>query len=65
MRYDAIKSPHHHLCSETSDMLKDYFDPELDNLLKAYFSAKSIHGFNIRELHLQIVGDFLNDDLTT
>jgi len=46
-------------------MLKYYFDPELDNLLKAYFSAKSIHGFNIRELHLQIVGDFLNDDLTT
>lgn len=58
MRYDGILDRHHHLyCAET-DKIEDYFDEELDQLLKAYFKKKEISGFEIRDIILQIKGDF-------
>jgi Fur family peroxide stress response transcriptional regulator len=58
MRYDAIVKPHHHLyCAET-DRIEDYFDPELDQLLKDYFDRKKPGGFEISDIRLQITGNF-------
>jgi len=58
MRYDAVLNNHHHIyCAET-DRIEDYFDEELDEMLKAYFRKKNLHGFEIENIILQIKGNF-------
>lgn len=60
MRYDAIMQKHHHLyCSET-DKIEDYEDPELDKIIFDYFSKKKIKGFSVKDISLQITGEFKN-----
>jgi Fur family peroxide stress response transcriptional regulator len=58
MHYDGIVENHHHLYCVDSDRIEDYNDSELDHLLKSYFEKKSIPGFNIQEIKVQINGDF-------
>jgi len=58
MRYDAIEQSHHHLYSAQTDRMEDYFDEELDQWLKEYFSRKHIKGFKIQDIKLQITGIF-------
>ena len=58
MRYDAVLKNHHHIyCAET-DRIEDYFDEELDELLKSYFRKKQLPGFEIENIILQIKGNF-------
>jgi Fur family peroxide stress response transcriptional regulator len=58
MRYDGILDSHHHLyCAET-DRIEDYFDEELDHTLQAYFRQKEIPGFEIRDIILQVNGNY-------
>ena len=58
MRYDGILDSHHHLyCAET-ERIEDYFDEELDEVLKEYFKRKGVSDFKIRDIILQINGDF-------
>ncbi len=58
MRYDGILDSHHHLyCAET-ERIEDYFDEELDEVLKEYFKRKGVSNFEIRDIILQINGDF-------
>ena len=59
MRYDAILNKHHHLYCSKSDRIEDYFDENLDSLLKNYFRKKKILGFKIEEIKLQINGKFI------
>lgn len=61
VRYDAIMERHHHLYCEDKDMIKDYYDNELDEILEDYFKRKSIPGFQINDFKLQINGNFLNN----
>ena len=58
MRYDAIADHHHHLYCLESDRMDDYFDPELDKLLEDYFRRKNIDGFRLKEVKLQLMGEF-------
>ena len=58
MRYDAIVEPHHHLYSAKSDRIEDYFDEELNTLLSDYFKKKKIPDFKIKDIKLQIIGNF-------
>lgn len=58
MRYDGIMENHHHLYCLDSDVIEDYTDNELDDLLKNYFRNKKIKGFHIDEFVLQIKGTF-------
>jgi Fur family peroxide stress response transcriptional regulator len=58
MRYDGIVENHHHLYSTEGEQIEDYFDEELDALLKKYFENRKIEGFQISELMLQIKGKF-------
>ena len=60
MRYDAIQDHHHHLYCSDSDRIEDYFDEELDEMLKDYFIRKRIDGFDVKEVKLQILGNFRN-----
>jgi len=58
MRYDAIQERHHHLYSEQSDRIEDYYDEELNEMLDDYFNRKKIRGFYVKEVKLHIIGNF-------
>jgi len=59
MRYDAIMEKHHHLyCSET-DRIEDYIDDDLNKMIDEYFIKKKIAGFQIKDIKLQIIGEFM------
>ncbi len=58
MRYDGILDKHHHLYCTECDLIEDYFDEELDQLLKDYFKNKKIEGFKFDEFVLEIRGTF-------
>lgn len=58
MRYDGIIERHHHLYCTESDLIKDYVDEELDEILKDYFKKKNLSGFAIEDIVLQIKGKF-------
>lgn len=58
MRYDAVLKKHHHLYCIDSEKIEDFYDDELDNLLNAYFRKKNIPGFDIKDIRIQIIGNF-------
>jgi len=58
MRYDGVMESHHHLYCIESDVIKDYVDEELDELLRNYFEKKNLPGFKIDEIVLQVKGIF-------
>jgi Fur family peroxide stress response transcriptional regulator len=58
MRYDGILEQHHHLYCSECDLIEDYVDPELDQLLMNYLSDKNFPGFQIDSITLQIKGKF-------
>ena len=60
MRYDGILEKHHHLYCTENDIIEDYVDEELDNLLREYFKDHRIKNFHITEFALQIKGKFKN-----
>jgi Fur family peroxide stress response transcriptional regulator len=58
MRYDAILHQHHHLyCTETK-RIEDFTDPNLDRIINEYFEKKEIKSFTIKNITLQITGEF-------
>lgn len=58
MRYDAILQQHHHLyCTET-ERIEDFEDPNLDKIINEFFEKKKIKGFKIKNITLQITGEF-------
>lgn len=61
MRYDPVITTHHHLYSIESDMIADYTDENLDELINDYFKKKRIKDFQIDNIKLQITGRFLNN----
>lgn len=61
MRYDAITEQHHHLYSAETDRIEDFYDNELNELIDKCLKKKKIPGFNIKNIKLQIVGEFTDD----
>ncbi len=57
-RYDGFTERHHHLHSPGSDVIGDYIDKELDEMLEAYFKKKKLPGFKIDNFTLHINGRF-------
>jgi Fur family transcriptional regulator, peroxide stress response regulator len=58
MRYDGIIENHHHLYCSECNLIEDYKDEELDELLQNHFKNKNIKGFKIEDIVLQIRGTF-------
>lgn len=58
MRYDGVMEDHHHLYCTECNVIEDYVDEELDQLLKEYFKKKKFKGFQIENFVLQIRGTF-------
>jgi len=59
MRYDGIVENHHHLYSSESKEIKDYMNKELDQLLTTFFEENIIEDFKVKQIKLQIHGEFL------
>lgn len=62
MRYDGMVEKHHHLYCAESERIEDYIDKELDVILESFFKKRSISNFKIKDVRLQIIGDFLNEN---
>ncbi|MBU8893711.1 MAG: transcriptional repressor [Bacteroidales bacterium] len=60
MRYDAVLDKHHHLHCIESDRIDDYYDDDLNKMIEEYFRKKEINNFKIKNIKLQIVGNFIN-----
>jgi Fur family peroxide stress response transcriptional regulator len=58
MRYDAILHQHHHLYCQETERIENFHDEELDKILNEYFEKKNIKGFKIKDITLQITGEF-------
>ena len=58
MRYDGVIEKHHHLYCSECDLIEDYEDEELDELLRNHFKNKNIEGFKMEGIVLQIRGTF-------
>lgn len=58
LRYDGLVEQHHHLYCSTCDVIEDYVDKELDELLQNYFKNKLFDGFTVENIVLQIRGNF-------
>ena len=58
MRYDGIIESHHHLYCSECDLIEDYIDNELDDLLKEYFKKKKFPGFELEDIVVQVRGKF-------
>jgi Fur family peroxide stress response transcriptional regulator len=58
MRFELRDERHHHLYCETSDKIEDYYDKQLDELIKGYLESKNIPNFTITDFSIQITGNF-------
>lgn len=54
LKYDYIAEHHHHLYDVDNDEIKDYPNNELDEILRNYFKEKSIDGYVIEDIKLEI-----------
>ena len=59
MRYDGVIEKHHHLYCSECDYIDDYENPDLDKLLREYFETNNIDNFFIKDIRLQINGQFI------
>ena len=58
MRYEVVIENHHHLYCAESNIIMDYFDEEINNLLSNYFKQHQIPNFEVQDIKLQILGKF-------
>ena len=60
VRYDPRIDNHHHLiCSNTKEII-DFYDEELNSLIKKYLENKRIQNFELSDMQLQIRGEKVN-----
>ena len=58
MRYDPILEKHHHLYCKKTNTIADYYDEELNQIIKEYLGKKQISNFKIEDIKLHIIGEF-------
>ncbi len=61
-RYDANLSPHGHIYCLKSDMIQDFYDNELYDLINDFFRKKRIRNFKINEIKLQVNGERIDPE---
>ncbi|WP_258103700.1 Fur family transcriptional regulator [Marinoscillum sp. MHG1-6] len=61
-RYDARTDSHSHIYAVNTEEIQDYYDEELNDLIKGYFDKKKISNFKITEVKLQINGEKADPD---
>jgi len=63
MRYDAVLRRHHHLYCEKTSKIEDFYDEEFDKLVNEYLQNKGIPGFTIKDIKVQIIGQFSDNSV--
>lgn len=61
VRYDAFIDSHHHIYSEDGEEIADFYSKELDELLNDFFIKNSIPNFEIKEIKLQLKGNYIKN----
>ena len=61
IRYDPVKTRHHHIYSTNNNSIQDFYDDNLDMILNEYFKKKNIPGFIVEDFKLQIIGKEINN----
>ncbi len=56
-RYDANLDQHAHIYCIKTHEIQDYYNDELDSLIRDFFARKKVENFHIREIKLQINGE--------
>ena len=60
VRYDSMNHHHHHLYCSDSERIEDYQNEKLDEILQKFFEDNKIIGFDIKEINIEIKGNFKN-----
>ena len=60
MYFDISTHEHYHLYSETSHRIEDFDNTELVAIVKEYMRSKQIAGFDLKEVKVQLIGEFTN-----
>ena len=61
MRYDPILEEHHHLYDQKNETIADYYNDELNQLIRDYFRKNDIPNFKIEDIKLHIIGEFKDE----
>ncbi|MBS3808114.1 MAG: transcriptional repressor [Bacteroidales bacterium] len=61
MRYDPILEEHHHLYDQKNETIADYYNDELNQLIRDYFKTNDIPNFKIEDIKLHIIGEFTDE----
>ncbi len=56
MRFDPVMDTHSHLYCNESSSIRDYKNPDLEQLLNNFFKENQIEGFEVEEVSLVIKG---------
>jgi len=63
IRYDGTVLPHHHLYSPEREQIGDYYNEELDKILKDFFEKNKIKDFSVESVTVNINGSFIQDKI--
>jgi Fur family peroxide stress response transcriptional regulator len=58
MRYDPVLEEHHHLYDQKNETIADYYNEELNQIIREYFRKNDIPNFEIEDIKLHIIGEF-------
>jgi Fur family peroxide stress response transcriptional regulator len=61
MRYDPILEKHHHLYCQKTNTIADYYDEQLNQIIRDYFKEKDISNFKIEDVKVHIIGEFKDE----
>ena len=61
VRYDSVSDRHHHLYCTESELIVDFYDDELNNMLANYMKKKNLPNFKVESINIQITGNFTNN----
>ena len=57
LRFDPNLNSHGHIYSNNTNEIIDYYDQELDDVIRAFFRRKMVKNFHIKKISLNINGD--------
>lgn len=58
MYFDITPTNHPHMYCEKTHKIVDYMDDELSCVIEEYFKGKSIEGFDLSQVRIQLVGSY-------
>ncbi|MEG2755241.1 MAG: transcriptional repressor [Mucinivorans sp.] len=59
--YDKTPTLHHHIYSSNDNSIRDFIDPELTSIIIDHLAEKSIDGFELEDISLQLIGKFTKE----